>query len=267
VPFQQTLGRVQDQFRHLVQIYPQTDDVDQQCLDFIDNNLTQVAEWAQYLVPDESVWTWVNTSDVFHTCISWLNGIASAFDVLLLLTDERGGAADPLIPVINALSDEMRSAYEMIQNNSQRLPWFSPETSLQAVSPLAVVTVMLTLMSPQVAKSPPPTIECSRWPPVAYHPVYTQHLLCLVISALYRTLWQRVVIALAHTSTHFEIKLTVPGLHLTPALWQGLVDALKAAHNAADLEFLYEIGGEIDPLVWHEGQGEGVIVRLPWTNV
>jgi hypothetical protein len=50
---------------------------------------------------------------------------------------------------------------------------------------------------------------------------------------------------------------------MTPTLWEALIQNL---YSVGDLEYLREIGGSVEPLIWDEKQGEGVIVRLPWAN-
>lgn len=65
------------------------------------------------------------------------------------------------------------------------------------------------------------------------------------------------------TEAFFEIRVTHPSLLMTPALWQTYCTSLQ---HRDSMEHLRELGGHIEPLTWDEGQGQGVIVRLPWAK-
>jgi hypothetical protein len=56
------------------------------------------------------------------------------------------------------------------------------------------------------------------------------------------------------------------------ALWNGLITSrewdkfFNEFREQPCYEYLRELGGDIEPLAWDEGQGQGVIVRLPWAK-
>jgi hypothetical protein len=270
VPFQEKLERVNDQFRMLKQLYPPThkDSAEEMYLDIIGGGLERAAERAQSLVPDETLWAWINVSDMVGAIIGGLNALRLGFMGLRSMTEELVGADDPLLPLIVSMGQQVHLLFVVLQDLSQeQQEWFSPDTPLQAVTPFVAITVMLSVVSTEIAKPVPRLDECSHWPFVAYHPIYTYHLLCRLIRTLSRIMnGRRVIICPERTATHFVMKLTIRELHLTPALWERVIEALKAADNDANLELLYEMGGDLDPLTWDEGWGEGVIVRLPWAN-
>ena len=48
---------------------------------------------------------------------------------------------------------------------------------------------------------------------------------------------------------------------MRPILWDQIMTQLVRRDV---IEYLREIGGNIQPLTWDEGQGQGVIVQLSW---
>jgi hypothetical protein len=97
---------------------------------------------------------------------------------------------------------------------------------------------------------------------IPYHPYHTEGLMRHLILSLNQRTQSRTRVSYAQTPRFFEITLIVEHLHVRPETWQMLVDEIEVDH----MEFLREIGGQIEPLTWNEGQGEGVIVRLPWAR-
>jgi hypothetical protein len=102
---------------------------------------------------------------------------------------------------------------------------------------------------------------------VMYHPQLTLYLLANMLGFLARTYWRQhqargTVIMSFHEDANFAyLHLTAPVL-MTPILWG---DLLRSSRHY-DYEYLREIGGDIEPLTWDEGYGQGVIVRLPWAK-
>jgi hypothetical protein len=101
--------------------------------------------------------------------------------------------------------------------------------------------------------------------PIYYSPLYTTSLL----ERFFRLVGEQqnlsgVVSASLKGEPEFcAFSLGVQGLCMTPALWE---QAQQSFYYGDEVERLRELGGSIEPLVWDEGQGQGVIVRLPWAS-
>jgi hypothetical protein len=117
--------------------------------------------------------------------------------------------------------------------------------------------------------------DMGSWPAVPYHPNRTATAL---YDAVIRIVDERLnaltiagreddevdlLVIPRRTDTAFEIRVTHPTVTMTPALWERYQTTLQ---HRSSLEHLRELGGSIEPLTWDEGQGQGVIVRLPWAK-
>jgi hypothetical protein len=105
-------------------------------------------------------------------------------------------------------------------------------------------------------------LELQHWPPVLYHPYHVPVVFGSTASTLAIN-GRNVVVSPRKSDSYFEICVTSPTLCMTSALWETVLSTLRSTDG---FEHLRELGGSIEPLTWEEGQGQGVIVRLPWAN-
>ena len=63
---------------------------------------------------------------------------------------------------------------------------------------------------------------------------------------------------------HLLVQITMRHILVSPFQWEHFLNAFK---ECATYEHLRELGGDIEPLAWDEGYGQGIIVRLPWAHL
>jgi hypothetical protein len=93
---------------------------------------------------------------------------------------------------------------------------------------------------------------------ISYHPMHLFELLaslCHTLSERWRAQGQ-ITVQLTPGERDLTLTLAVRGFRLMPAHWDML--------RRYDSDYQREVGCELEPLTWDEGQGQGVIVKLPW---
>lgn len=105
--------------------------------------------------------------------------------------------------------------------------------------------------------------EKQSFPPVLYHPHYIPILWESLLFFVRRHGTQRVLaIRLEPEQQSLAIKITKSDLWMTPVRWLELIN--PQPERPRTHERLYEIGGSFMPMSWDEGEGQGLILRLPW---
>jgi hypothetical protein len=218
------------------------------------SHASTLAAWASALPLDEDFWAYLRPYDLFH-------GIRTYHSVLLRDLDWFRDAADieairrHLLATLRIMDDLRTAAYGVLHNaNYGGLPHQCP--------PSVIVNNLCLGAYAREIEQLPTSFHMQDWPAVVYHPfIHT------VLHDLAARLWRihraaPVHVSLQQTPDFFEIALLVASLHFRPEMWDGMMDQRQTDH----LETVRSIGCEIEPLTWNEGQGEGVIVRLPWTK-
>jgi hypothetical protein len=129
--------------------------------------------------------------------------------------------------------------------------------------PLWVVLCYATRFNELVFK--PPIFDLPEQSAVAIDLSTLRHILQSVMIILGGRAGQKhhLILSVHCTAQGAALQFTVQGLHMMPERWERL---LVLGHFPEHYATLREMGGSIEPLTWDEGQGQGVIVRLPWAR-
>jgi hypothetical protein len=218
--------------------------------------------WVKALPSDANVWRWVNWPSAFYEAKSSLTGIKGYFEILLMFNEARGDSRS-LSPRAQILKKQIKLILDiysqsLTQHNNFR---WSESAETERLPAYIAVYALWPFVYPWCLDYTL-NIEVKTWPTVFYHPYYTPIILHQTIATFAPILRDLVVIP-RKTDAAFEIRVTHPTVTMTPALWERYQTTLQ---HRSSLEHLRELGGSIEPLTWDEGQGQGVIVRLPWAK-
>jgi hypothetical protein len=263
------MPEMQRQIQIFCEEYPVQQQDEQECLAILLDGTDKFAACMRALPLDAAVWPWVDWESIFHDAVMPLSTIEMSFDVLLLLFDEQTHSvndAEPLPPHADIVREHINLISAIFRQNRTRhheYKW-SGEAETERLPAYVVLSAFWAYVSPWCLDR---SLDLSafaiqEWPVALYHPYYTPALLHQIIATFSRV--ARDLLVIPHrTAADFEIHITHHTLRMTPDFWERVVAPL---HFSDHLERLRELGGDIEPLTWDEGQGQGVIVRLPWAR-
>jgi hypothetical protein len=131
-----------------------------------------------------------------------------------------------------------------------------------AVAPIwSIAKYLLRDISPRFAITFQPDL-----PLMCYDMLYTTSLLENFFRVISREQSQSgvVTVVLKREEVFCALSIHVQDLRMTPQLWE---QTQQSFYYGDEIERLHELGGSIEPLTWDEGQGQGVILRLPWAKI
>lgn len=259
VEFQQEITLLQDQFRELNRIYTSSPSLAQDettSLVIAEEGLSELSVWLNALPSEQAMWQPANVRLIASYYIN-----VNLICVLEALKAHLKEAVDE--PVVHLLSDMMEKTRTL---GKGLVRFFSFQESLFAEStilrlhPRVLTDILRIWLFPGVTKQPFTILTTHENAAVLYHPFDTIRMIHTIAGSLFSR-ETPVTVTLTSDQQFFCIALRRKGFHLTSDAWQRLTDSL-----AESIEGLREIGGNIEPLTWDEGQGEGVIVRLAWAD-
>jgi hypothetical protein len=137
---------------------------------------------------------------------------------------------------------------------------FHTEPADRALSLICEVALREELYACHISIVIPPNL-----PPIALYPMHMFYMISNFISHFRWALQrqghplQSAMIRVRAEETELAIVITFMRLCLDQATWEGFRNRYRA-------EPLYELGGSVEPLTWDEGDGQGIILRLPWAK-
>jgi hypothetical protein len=103
-------------------------------------------------------------------------------------------------------------------------------------------------------------------PRALYQPYHVPYLLQIIARALaWPELNTTMTLLFRLEATHSALRLTIPQFLMSTQRWETFQERVRQS-DLDSQEWLRELGGNIEPLTWDEGYGQGVIVRLPWAK-
>jgi hypothetical protein len=222
------------------------------------------AQQIQSLPLDEPLWRVMDIT-VLSGLASWLRRLQEIFEKMAGPVRERSRKNRSLAMEMRAFAKHAGHAKAQLHRTAESFTGgalFYREGAV-CLSPGRVLALLKISLFPDFIRSPYPELAYETGETILYHPRYTQDLMVeLVMGLNQRQILGNVGLTYARTASFFEMALTVQDLRLRPDTWQAMLDQIYAPC----VEMLYEIGGQIEPLTWTDGQGEGVNVRLPWAK-
>lgn len=221
------------------------------------HHASTLATWAGALPLDDTFWVYVVPYELFHEMrtyhsallrdLHWFRGAFAAADIETIRLH--------LLATLRIMDGLRKEAFALMNDTHYR--------GLPHTCPPSVIVHELCLCSyARDLRQLPSAFQMQDWPAVRYHP-RLHDLLHDLVARLWRTRRHSFVhVAVRQTPTFFEIALTMKDLAFRPEMW----GAIMYRHDFHQLEILRSIGCEIEPLTWDRGQGEGLVVRLPWAT-
>jgi hypothetical protein len=204
-------------------------------------------------------------SEINTLPVWWLSQIQNRFKLRAKNARQRSPdyalAADRLETVARQALEARKQLRLLIKTLKSAVPLY--ERPIIRLSAAHMTTHLKINLYPWLVDGAYPVLEHDERTSLLYHPYCIPHCIYILVRGLNRLRAQsKAKISFRQTSSWFQMALTCDGLHLRPDLWESLLDPDRT--NV--FEIVYEMGGQIEPLTWDEGQGEGVIVRLPWAR-
>jgi hypothetical protein len=218
---------------------------------------------------DVDVWPWFNWDIISHLAKSCLYQVKNVIGFLLKLNEQ---GYDSKEKQFLAFQGEMILKHITLISDFYNYARMTPAINLylrdskaQSLPAYTVLRVLWPIIYPQFLDRALSlsAFEIQSWPMVLYHPYHTLELFYSIVINLDQSN-RDLLVTLYKTASSFKICVTHPRLRMTPTLWNNFLAEISPNNN--ELEYFRELGGNIEPLTWDEGQGQGVIVRLPWVK-
>jgi len=238
--------------------YRQYDRLD---VEIIIDNLTTLSRWVHALPADEAVWRYVDLPRALEPGLRQLQSLQGTFDIAL--SHRRIEAGSTLHIEIGRMRGQIAQVRAMLQKCP--LPNLAPTATDApvAVFPFIILHGIWLEIFYRCTIVPLKGPDIRDWPPVVYHPYSTNRLARRAAESLWgHGHLESIKFSAKQTPAFFELALTRGNLHMRPEFWDTMLPRLPQDH----LEYLRAMGGEIAPLTWDEGAGEGVVLRLPWAE-
>jgi hypothetical protein len=217
--------------------------------------------WIQAIPHDELFWEYVGYRNVVIRLSHDLHRLMVLLDTLAHHQNMAGPGSHSLQIPIKALQEDCKELSERT-GEIPKQPQFRIPSRYEPRSACIIVAELCFLNYPEYVNQPYSAFQLTEWPLVQYDFHFTGMIQHSLIAQLFHNhQLERVNLSVKRTSTFFEIAVTHPSLHLRPDIWERLM-----VFDPNKLENLRSIGGTLEPLTWNEGQGEGVIVKLPWVS-
>jgi len=264
VLFQKQIAAICDKIRALLDHTTSLSELEREDIHYALQVMEKMHQWALSLPLNERIWRFM---DLYNIIVGLTAQMARPFNILNALpwTLEDRLPRDMTLEIkIKTLVQDM---YEMSLALGQVDTYAShtamAHTDVVALSPIDILMIFTIGHSGWLVILPSPIKEQDKIRLALYHPYYTYHLVGNVIRSLTRSNEEKPYLSYRFTASFFEISITLPSLRLRPGIWNEILNSL---HMPLCLEILRELGGTLEPLTWNTGQGEGVIVRLPWAS-
>jgi hypothetical protein len=251
---------------------------DEQSIESLVSDIGNFCLWADTLPDDMETWEWIG-GDVVKSSFSgesWLDRVVHLkFQLFLLFNGNRTDVSTQSTVLHKQIEASLERVDRLLNEHLASKPCASRDMNDQLLHPHMLLTALWPYVYPAMVDQSFSDFSVRDWPLVRYHPYWTHHLIFGCISRLSEKQFAlknlfpvrapKTVYVRPHwTPQFFELRLSIPE-RLMPVRWETLMDSLSWQWTN-DVEALRELGGDITPLTWDEGHGEGVIVRLPWAT-
>lgn len=230
---------------------------------------TTLYHWGQTLSGNLRILTWIPWSYLNHDARASLTNLTGYLDLLLQkFHSDREDSAVPLHPDVEALLQDSFLKSQRISNNIHNMRLFTLQRREETQTHVPAHVIAHALWSAlalnrrfeRVTLLPRPLPQM---PSIVYSPALILHLL-YEVSFEFRpdnaeTPQGHEVLFLRQADEGAEFCVTMHEYRLLPEIWNRWWQGKR-------YELLRELGGSIEPLTWDEGDGQGVIVRLPWAK-
>jgi hypothetical protein len=224
--------------------------------------LIRLYEWAMSLPRQEKFWCGVWFAEYLERLASYIEAARCSLHEMRLSLRLRNAFDNPISDII-ALTHRLALLENECHREKRAEETYLRTTPLKRLdlSPVELMTVLRITLYRDIRSAMPLEQDSSRR--VVYHPRDTFEVISTLIWLFTRFGQSKMWLSCVSTPSFFEVRLSKPGLLLMPFEWNRLRNNLRF-RLMYTFESLYNI--DIEPLVWHDEPGDGVIVRLPWAT-